>query len=168
MGSIGQLQQIGLGDAALGAANSAVSGFGQYESGQEQKAAYDYDASVTLRQMDQQEQTTEAKYSQLVGKQATAYAAAGIDIASGSPLLVMAHTAAQNAVEQTSKNQAGTEEAALQRYYGKVAAFNGTIAGVSTFISGLTKAGMTAGSILGPSASAGAIPTVPNSMFGSM
>jgi hypothetical protein len=56
----------------------------------------------------------------------------------------MAHTAAQSGVEQESESQAGTEEAALQKYYGKVAAWSGTIGGISTAISGLSQAGMMA------------------------
>lgn len=155
MGSLTGLQQVGMGFAGLGALNSAVSGYGQYQSGQEQKAAYDYNADVTLDATRQQQQATEAKYSQLIGKQATAYAQAGVDIASGSPLLVMAHTAAQSAAESESEARAGTEEAALDRYYGKVAAFKGTIGGISTFISGLSKAAMTDASIMGPSSSSG-------------
>lgn len=148
MGYLSQLQQVGLGFEGVSAVDSAVSGYGQYQSGQEQKAAYDYDAAVTLDKMQQQVQTSEAKYSNLIGKQATAYSAAGVDIASGSPLLVMAHTASQGGKEQASEVEAGTEEAALQRYYGKVAAFSGTVGGISTFLGGLSKAGMGAASIL--------------------
>jgi hypothetical protein len=161
------MQQLSLGFAGLGVVNSAASGYGQYESGQEQRGAYDYNASVTLEQMRQKEQTSEAKYSNLIGKQATAYAAAGVDIASGSPLLVMAHTAAQSGAEQMSEAQSGDQEAALQRYYGKVAAFNGTVAGISSFISGLSKAGMQVGSIMGSSNSS-SIPTASTAMFDSM
>lgn len=155
MGNLSQLQGIGLGFAGLGAVNSAVSGFGQYESGQEQKAAYDYDAAVTLQQTRDQEQTSESKYSNLIGRQASAYARAGVDIASGSPLLVMAHTAAQGGKEAESEAESGDQQAALQRYYGKIAAFNGTVGGISTFLSGLSKTGMQVGSILGPSSSTG-------------
>jgi hypothetical protein len=166
MGSLSQLQQIGLGFTGLSAVNSGVAGFGEYESGQQQKKADDYNASVTLQQMQDQMQTSEAKYSNLIGKQATSFARAGVDIASGSPLLAMLHTAAQKGTEEESEYQAGTEEAALQRYYGKVAAFSGTIGGISTFISGLSKAGLSAGSILGPSSAypGGTIPTLPPSM----
>ena len=140
-----------------------LSGFGQYESGQEQQGAYDYNADMTLQGMQQKMQTSEAKYSNLIGKQATAYARAGVDIASGSPLLMMAHTAAQSGVEQESEAQAGTEEAALQKYYGKVAAWSGTIGGISTAISGLSQAGMMASMSMN-SSSYGTVPTVPNSM----
>ena len=140
MGNLSQLQQVGIGFAGLGAVNSAVSGFGQYEAGQEQKGAYDYNADVTLLEMQQKMQTTEAKYSNLIGRQATAFANSGVDIASGSPLLVMLHTAAQGGVEQASEKEAGTQEADMQRYYGRVAAFQGTVGGISSFLSGLTKA----------------------------
>lgn len=165
MGNISQLQGIGLASAGTSAVGSAVSAFGQYESGQQQKAAYDYNADVTLEQMQQKERTSEATYSNLIGKQATAYAAAGVDIASGSPLLVMAHTAAQGGTEQESEAQAGDQEAALQRYYGKVAAFNGTVGGISSFLSGISKASLSAASIMGSSSSYGTVPSVPNSFF---
>lgn len=148
MGNLSQLQQIGMGFAGESALSSAASGYGQYESGQQQKAAYDYNADITLQQMQQKMQTSEAKYSNLIGKQASAYAAAGVDIASGSPLLMMAHTASQGGIDAASISEAGTEEAALQRYYGKVAAFNGTVGGISSFISGLSKSGMQAATIM--------------------
>jgi hypothetical protein len=149
LGNLSQLQQIGVGFAGLGAVDSAVSGIGQYESGQEQKAAYDYDAAVTLQKMQQKEQTSEAKYSNLIGKQATSFARSGVDIASGSPLLVMLHTAAQGGAEQASEAEAGDQEAALERYYGKVAAFQGTVGGISTFLTGLAKAGTSTATLLG-------------------
>lgn len=165
MGNLSQLEGIGLASAAGGAVTSAVSGFGQYEAGQEQKAAYDYNAAVALEKKRQDQQTTEGKYSTLIGKQASAYAAAGVDIASGSPLLVMAHTAAQGGEESSSEAQSGDQGAALERYYGKMAAFSSTINGINTFISGLSKAGMSAAGIFGSGGSYGTVPTVPNSMF---
>jgi hypothetical protein len=137
------LMMLFAGDKAF---SSLAAGFGQYEQGQEQKGAYDYNSDVTLQQMQQKMSTSEAKYSNLIGRQATAYARAGVDIASGSPLLMMAHTAAQSGAEQESESQAGTEEAALQKYYGKVAAWSGTISSISTAISGLSQAGMMAAS----------------------
>jgi hypothetical protein len=153
MGSISQLQQIGIAGAGSSALSSAASGFGKYESGQQQKAAYDYDAAVTLEKMRESQQTTQAKYSNLIGKQATAYAAAGIDISSGSALLMMAHTAARGGVESASEAEAGDEESNLQKYYGKVAAFQGTIGGISTFISELSKSALSIGGMMGPGGS---------------
>lgn len=149
MGNLSQLQQIGLGFTGIGLAGSAVSGLGQYESGQQQKAAYDYDAAITLQQMQDKEQTTEASYDNLIGKQATSFARAGVDIASGSPLLMALHTASQKGVEEESENQAGTEQAKLDRYYGSIAAFQGTVAGIDTFLTGMAKAGTSTAQILG-------------------
>ena len=168
MGSLSGLQQIGLAGAGTGVAGSAVSGIGQYESGQEQKAAYDYNAAVTLEATRQSMQTSEAKYSNLIGKQATAFASAGVDIASGSPLLVALHTAAQSGTEQESEQQSGDQQSALQRYYGRVAAFNGTVGGINTFIGGLSKGITSAAGILGPSSNYGTVPSAPTSMFDTM
>lgn len=139
MGSLTQLQQIGIGSAGLGVAGSAVSGLGQYETGQQQKQAYDYNAAVTIDQMQLQMQMSQAKTQALTGKRASQYAKAGVDISSGSPLLMMAHAASQGAKEQESEYQAGTQQAALDKYYGKVAAFQGTVGGIGSFISGLGK-----------------------------
>ena len=150
MGSLTQLQQIGLGASGLAAAGGIFSGIGQYQSGQAKKAAYAYNASVAIEQSEEQMQTTEEKYSHLIGRQASLYAKAGVDIASGSPLLVMAHTAAQGAQEQESERSAGQEQATLDRYYGKVAAYTGTIGGITSFLSGLSSAGLGAVRVLGP------------------
>jgi hypothetical protein len=148
MGQLSQLQLLGLGFTGFGGLTSGISGIGLYEAGQQKKAAYDYNAAVTLQRMQEQMQTTETEYANLTGKQASRYAAAGVDIASGSPLLVMAHTAAIGAKEQMSEYQAGTEQSALQRYYGKMAAWEGTVGGISSFLTGLTKAGMQAETLL--------------------
>jgi hypothetical protein len=125
--------------AAFGGLGALFSSIGQYQSGQAQKAAYNYNAAVTVEQMQEKEQTSEAKYSQIAGRQVSAYARAGVDIDRGSPLLVMAHTTAQGAQEQEREYQAGTEEATLQQYYGRVAAWSGTAGSISSFLGGLSK-----------------------------
>jgi hypothetical protein len=153
MGNLSQLQQLGIASAGVSAAGSLVSGYGQYQAGQEQKAAYDYNAAVALEEMRDKAQTSEDRYATLVGKQASAYARAGVDIASGSPLLIMAHTAYMSGKEQESEAEQGDQQSALQRYYGRLAAFNGTIGGISTFLSGLSKSAIQTAGILGPSSS---------------
>jgi hypothetical protein len=141
-------QNAGLAFAGVGGIGSLFTGIGQIQSGQEQQAAYNYNAAIALQNAQQQEQTTQAKYSALIGKQASSYAKAGVDIASGSPLLVMAHTAAQGATEEARENTAGTEEAALQQYYGKVAAWSGMSSGIGSFLSGMSKTGLQVATIL--------------------
>ena len=73
--------------------------------------------------------SNEQRYSSLVGKQASAYAASGVDITRGSPLLMMAATAGRGGQQAAEIYQSGSEKATLDRYYGKVAAFRGTMAG---------------------------------------
>lgn len=151
----------------LGVLSSAVAGFGKYEQGQEQEQAYDYNAAVTTINTGNKVQANTQQYAQLVGRQASAYAGAGVDIASGSPLLIMAATAARGAQQGEQIEQAGTEEAALQRYYGKIAAFGGTMSGIGAFLNGVSAdAGAyykaTAGT---PSVTPAPIPTVPFSMY---
>lgn len=124
----------------LGVLSSAISGFGKIESGKQQQAADDYNADVTLLNTANKVQANQQATSARVGAQASAYAAAGVDITSGSPLLIMAATAARGGVEGAQIEEAGTQEAALQRYYGKIAAFGGTMAGIGSFLSGVSSA----------------------------
>jgi hypothetical protein len=124
----------------LGAAGSVISGIGAYESGQAQRSAYDYNADITLQNMRSQEAANAEQFGVLRGRQASAYAASGVDIASGSPLLVMAATQARGAEQGKMIEQQGTAEANMQRYYGKIAAFSGTMSGIGSFLSGITKA----------------------------
>lgn len=121
-----------------GGASSAMSGVGKIIGGQEQKKAYDYNADITTQNANNQVVANQQKFSELVGRQGTAYAGAGVDIASGSPLLIMAATAARGAQQGEQIEQAGTEEASLQRYYGKIAAFSGTMSGIGSFLQGMT------------------------------
>lgn len=121
-----------------GGTSSALSGAGKVIAGQDQKRAYDYNADITTINTENQVVANKDKFASLVGRQASAYAGAGVDIASGSPLLIMAATAARGARESEQIEEAGTEEAALQRYNGKIAAFSGTMSGIGAFLSGMT------------------------------
>ncbi len=127
--------------SALSALASTVSGVGQFMQGRQQQGAYNYNADVTLEQMKESEASSQAKYSTLIGRQRSLYAKAGVDIASGSPLLVAVDTAAEGGAEYERIHEAGTRQAEIERYYGKMAAFTGTMGGIGTFLSGLSKAG---------------------------
>jgi len=124
----------------LGVLSSVLTGFGKYSSGQQQQAAYDYNAQITLETMRDQVEANQQKTSSLIGRQASSYAASGVDIASGSPLLVMAATAARGARQGEQIREQGEDQAALQRYYGKIAAYSGTMGGIGSFLSGITQA----------------------------
>jgi hypothetical protein len=123
----------------VGVLSSVIGGIGSYETGQDEKKAYDYNADITLENMRAQIQANQQRTTALVGRQATAYAGSGVDIASGSPLLIMAATAARGAQQGKQIEEAGTEESTLQRYYGKIAAFSGTMQGIGSFLKGVTQ-----------------------------
>jgi hypothetical protein len=123
----------------IGILSSVISGYGRYKAGQQEEAAYDYNAAVTLENMRAQMVSNTQAYSSQIGRQARAYAGSGVDIRSGSPLLIMAATAARGAQQNEMVEQSGTEQAALQRYYGKLAAWSGTMSGISSFLSGITR-----------------------------
>ena len=119
---------------------SLLSGIGQVESGKQEQRAFDYNADVTMLNTSNEMVSNEQRYAQLVGKQATAYAASGVDITSGSPLLMMAATAGRGGRQAAEILQKGEQESTLERYYGKIAAWRGKMAGVGTFLSGMSKA----------------------------
>lgn len=137
----------------LSAITSALAGFGQIKSGQDQKAAYDYNATVTMENAADQDAVVAEQTAVLTGRQATAYAASGVDIASGSPLLIMAASRARGAVKGEQIEQAASQEATLQRYYGAMAAWGGTMSGINTFLSGISKASSTYAGAFPPSLS---------------
>jgi hypothetical protein len=122
----------------LGVLSSAISGFGKIDQGQEEKKAYDYNADITLQNTSNEVVANQQKFSDRIGQQASTYASSGVDIQSGSPLLIMAATAARGGQQGEQIEQAGTEEAALQRYYGKIAAFGGTLSGIGAFLNGIS------------------------------
>ena len=153
--------------AALGLASSAMTGVSKYEQGQQQKNAYDYDASVTLQNTSNKAVANQQNFSERIGRQANAYAGAGVDITSGSPLLIMAATAARGGEQGEQIEQAGEEEAALQRYYGKMAAFSGTAGGIGSFLSGMTQ-DVSSYEKTKSDPSPSAIPIAPLSMFDEM
>jgi hypothetical protein len=127
--------------SGIGAAAGGVSAIAQYKKGQAEKAAYDYNANVALEKMKEQSETSEAKFSSLMGKQRSLYAKAGVDITSGSPLLVLADTAMQAEEEQQRIRASGETSAQMQRYYGDVSAYAGTTGAMGTFLTSLGKSG---------------------------
>ncbi len=148
---------IAIGMAGVGILLSAK---GKQEQGIAESNAYKYNARIS--ESDALAATQKAEYDadlqqrdvrRLLGEQRTRYAKAGVDISSGSPLLIMAATAAEGqeeknrilyegAVESTRfKNQAN-----MQRYYAKQAKRAGTIGALSSLFSG---AGSMMGSLSG-------------------
>ena len=128
--------------AGMGALSALISGGAQFMGGQQQRGAYEYNAAITRQNAAEKAEVSSDKYTALIGKERSLYAKAGVDISSGSPLLVAMDTASKGAEEEGRITSAGKEEASLEEFYGRQAAFSGTMGGVGTFLSGLSKAGM--------------------------
>ena len=80
-------QTAATGALGIGIVSSAITGFGKYEQGQQQKQAYDYNAGITLQNTNNQMVANQQRFTQLAGRQATSHTLhPGVDIASGSPL----------------------------------------------------------------------------------
>jgi hypothetical protein len=128
--------------SGIGAVSGGVSAIAQYKKGQGESAAYDYNANVALEKMKQDEEASAYKFSALMGKQRSLYAKAGVDITSGSPLLVLADTAMQAEEERQRIEYAGETSAQLQKYYGDVAEYTGKVGAGTTFLTSLGRAGL--------------------------
>lgn len=114
-----------------------ISAYSQYQAGKAEKAAYQYSADAVLQQTQEKEEEAGAKFSVLIGRQRSLYAKAGVDITSGSPLLIAIDTAMQRAEETGRIHRAGEQQAKLLRYYGKMAKYAGTIGAISTALSAI-------------------------------
>jgi hypothetical protein len=134
---------VTLGIVALGVSlmGTGMSAFGQYQQGQAQAAASEYNAAATEEKGKYEESQARDRLRRLLGTQRALYAKAGVDITSGSPLLVMADTAAQGEQEALNIRRGYQTEAGIDRFYGKQYKKAGMIGAGSTFLSGLGKAG---------------------------
>lgn len=131
-------QSSAAGSFGIGVVSSIMTGEGQITAGKQEQAADNYNAQIDLQNMSSNMIANEQRYSTLVGKQAAAYSASGVDITSGSPLLMMAATAGRGGRQAAQEYQAGTEKSTLEQFYGKVAAWRGKLAGIGSMLSGIS------------------------------
>jgi len=125
----------------VGMAGTALSAFGQYQQGQAQAAASEYNAEAAEQKGKYEESQARLRLRHLLGTQRALYGKAGVDITSGSPLLVMADTAAKGEMEALNIRRGYQTEAGLDRFYGKQYKRAGLIGGASSFLTGLGQAG---------------------------
>jgi hypothetical protein len=123
--------------SGISAVSGAASAFSQYQKGVAERDAYNYNANATIMKMNQEIAASSSNFSRLMGRQRSLYAKAGVDISSGSPLLVLADTAMQGAEEAERIKLSGESGAAIQRWSGETAAYAGKIGGISTFLTSL-------------------------------
>jgi hypothetical protein len=138
----------------LMAVGTAVSAYGQYQSGQAQKAAANYNARVQEAQAIQQDMENrenirrERKAGQgLLSSQRQKLGASGVVIQTGSPLEVLGRTAgelelrAQDAARAGRSNlQYGLSQAQMTKWEGKQAATAATLGAAGTLLQGTGQA----------------------------
>ena len=138
----------------LMAVGTAVSAYGQYQSGQAQKAAANYNARVQEAQAIQQDMENrenirrERKAGQgFLSSQRQKLGASGVVIQTGSPLEVLGRTAgelelrAQDAARAGRSNlQYGLSQAKMTKWEGKQAATAATLGATGTILQGAGQA----------------------------
>lgn len=138
----------------IAAVGAGVSAYGQYQSGQAQAKAYkqqaaiaDADAITEKKKSEYEEGQARLRLRQLIGTQKTLYAKAGVDLSSGSPLLVLADTQARGEEDLRMIRYGGDVEvarqrnqASLARFYGSQSSKAGTIGAFGSGLSGLSNA----------------------------
>jgi len=138
----------------IAAVGVGMSAYGQYQSGQAQEKAYKFnaaiaeqDAAAERKKADYEEGQARLRLRQLIGTQRTLYAKAGVDLASGSPLMVLADTAARGEEDLEMIKYGGDvsvarqrNQASLQLFYGKQSRTAGTIGAFGTAAAGFSQA----------------------------
>lgn len=134
---------------------TATSAYGAYAGGQEKKEAFEYNAKVAAanataarQKAAREEEVHRLKIKRLVGTQRAMFAAAGVDIGSGTPLGIMLETVKEGEKEagyirRGGKIEAGRylNEARMQEMYGESAGRASTVEAVSKFATGLGNIG---------------------------
>lgn len=137
---------------------SLVSAVSQYQAGQAQKDAYKANARMAAQEAEAIDVSTNYKVQKekekaraLSARQRVLYAKAGVDLSSGSPLLVMAEDAGRMEEDIYMTQYAGDvqalkarNQASMYRWSGNQAAKAGTTNAFSTLVQGLGSAGMAA------------------------
>ena len=131
-------------------AGTGISAIGQVAQGQYAMSAAEYNAQVAKQQAAEQSQAAKSKAlslseqrRQIVGKQIAGFGASGVDPNSGSPLDVMAQTAANYerdiqyaGISADQATQAGDEQAQIDLMQGRQAQMAGWIGAGSSLASG--------------------------------
>jgi hypothetical protein len=141
MGTLGTLAAVG---------GTTIQALGQARQGDIAKSIADANAKLAQAEGQRRQQAGKEEAfnlsrerQQLIGRQALLYGAAGVDLSGGSPLDVMANTAAQYerdisfaGLKADQAMQLGEQESELQRYQGRQARAAGWLGAGSTLLTG--------------------------------
>jgi hypothetical protein len=138
---------------ALSAVSSITSAVGAVQQGKQQRQAYNYQAEVQEQQAQEERiatATNEANFKEeqrrLLARRRAVLGASGVELSSGSPLLVSEDFAGETALQALRIRRGGEvratrleQQANLSRYQGRAAKSGGYARAGSTLLSGLGK-----------------------------
>jgi hypothetical protein len=141
--------------AAASVASAAATGYSAYSSGQAQKNQAGYNAKVAEAEGEAAEQKAEydaeqsrRKFKAILGEQVLNYSKAGVDITSGSPLLLLSAQAKEGERERQEIMYEGKTWATRARNQARIYGMTGNsayragqIGAGSSFLSGVANAG---------------------------
>lgn len=132
----------------IAAGSATYAGVSQYRAGKEAKEEAKESAALTKKKWEIEEEQERRRIRQLLARQKTLYAKAGVDISSGSPLEMLAETEEQAAqeLEAMRLGKRLATGALLSRgdvasQMGQQALIGGMASGASSLLGGLSKAG---------------------------
>jgi hypothetical protein len=125
----------------IGMAASTYAAYETKRAGEREEAVHEIRAQQIERTAAEEEAVHREKVKRLMASQRALYAKAGVDIASGSPLIVMAETAAEGEEEAQRIKRTGRESANIERFYGAEARKAGRRKAFGTFLSGMASSG---------------------------
>ena len=145
---------IGVGMLIAMVLATAVSAYSSYESGQQQKKASEYNASVAEWQAGEARKAAELKASDYqkeaalrLSRMRASYGASGVETTEGTPLLVLMESAKEAETDRQRILYGGEvsswgllSQATLDRYAGKGAARAGTLGAGASLLSGASSA----------------------------
>jgi hypothetical protein len=140
---------------AASVASAVATGYSAYSSGQAQKEQADYNAEVAKAEGEAAKQKAEydaeqsrRKFKAILGEQILNYSKAGVDITSGSPLLLLSAQAKEGERERQQIRYEGRlginrarNQASLYGLTGRNAYRAGVIGAGTSFLTGVAKTG---------------------------
>ncbi len=134
---------------------SAVSAYASYKSGQSQKEAAEFNASMSEQQAANAREAARVKseqaqraYSRQLASMRAGYSAAGLELSTGTPLMVLMDSASEAAkdierIKKGGESQANLfqGEAGLQRLMGNAAYTAGVLGAGVSLLGGASKVG---------------------------
>lgn len=147
--------------------NSFSGSMNSYVEGKAQESVLKRNAYMAIEESQMAQTASRKRTAQLTSQQRALYAKAGVDISSGSPLLIMSDTAAQGKLEEERIKWSGMEQYKMGRYYARLAKTAGNASSTTQALAGTLETIKTiASAVAGGAAGGGAGGAISGAMSG--